>query len=1286
MKNVTNNQMSIQWHKHSNRFSTFLSLLTSLLLPALVFGQYPPSIITPATVEWNFQTPTIYTGLNFGTKEDWALSTIQASDGSIVTVGFTEREITGPEFHPSIFKYIPGPDRLVQWEAVPTDQLNIGVATAGTGGFTDVFESVEGNGHYFYACGMFVPVLTQKPTAVIAKFESATGALVYFKNITQSSTAFIESRFVRMLPYYDNTGAVTAIYIAGQSSIAASANNDGIRKGTIFKLSPNGTLDTSFDGDGWRQYPALFLIDGKKTSFRDLAAAPPVGTLSNGIIVVGSVTNYQAAWNSQPEKDIFMLRVDENSGNVNWTKRYTEAGLPNYIDPFYTALPSTVGTTDNNIPSVPITEPESTNSEEAFSIKKMQDGKFVVLCKTDFLELVEPYTPSGANHPFEEEYTDNDMVLTKVNPQTGAIESALNIGRSTAIDGWNMMANTPNCNEIYINASFYDVANPNETQASVIRVDYIPNTTASAPAFLYQWRKNTLGKNGTGLTDEPQICIFGICLTSDKGVVVCGNNYTDDENYELIKFSNDQQVNSAFTLTSPVITAPSSPVNWNTYGSLIKVKGEVHIKSGATLEIPTGVTVEFANTYTTNDWRTLVAANNTGGLLSRIVVEPGGKLILNGCVLKGLTTNLCPSGTQESMWEGIVLMGTPTAGQTLGALAQGMVEIKNNAQIKDAYMGICVGDKSYNSDGRSNPSGTGGGGIIYSHNPLNSTVSHFLNCRHAIYYSPVTSTATPPYLIDNTNFECNRVMLDPNFVDPNGNGRLGQRHFFSSANRDKLTLNKCSFKGSLLQLSPKLRSTAVENFDAQIKILRCKFQNLYNGVVAGYSTNVTENTAIDNSTFTNLQHGAYITAGSLHSITLSTFSQIPSSLFNDASYGVRFNNASKLYISDANNFSSTSGTAGGTYGVIVANSGTYYSEIGRNTFNNITFGVQTEGANGGLQILCNNYTGNEYDWSINPSGAGSFPNQGACGSTAIQAGNIFNDPKCPTGGGTAESNIKSKVPFTYYARPNTNEIPTCVSNGTGGNALVTVTSCGANINPNSCGGGVARLAQNDNASVWNKEYAYIEEINHYLGAGDKKNALSLIEKHFKEDKNQYLSMLINIGEYEAAQNELVSLHNIEQATELVALYQVLIDLGKSGKSIMELNASQEAILKNITEGHSPARLLAQNILTFVKGYVFEHPIEMWGKSTNTSENLTITTEETISVYPNPFTSNFEIEIPESHEYTTVNLYDVTGRILISKNIANENRLQIEGSSLVNGFYFIEVKGEHKSLTRKIIKN
>ncbi len=72
------------------------------------------------------------------------------------------------------------------------------------------------------------------------------------------------------------------------------------------------------------------------------------------------------------------------------------------------------------------------------------------------------------------------------------------------------------------------------------------------------------------------------------------------------------------------------------------------------------------------------------------------------------------------------------------------------------------------------------------------------------------------------------------------------------------------------------------------------------------------------------------------------------------------------------------------------------------------------------------------------------------------------------------------------------------------------------------------------------------------------------------------------------------------------------------------------------------------------------------------------------IYPNPFTDNLIIQIPNADPGSTINLYNNLGQLVFKSNtINNENK--INTSQFPSGIYLLEIKTEGKIISKKIIK-
>ncbi|MBW7936590.1 MAG: T9SS type A sorting domain-containing protein, partial [Flavobacteriales bacterium] len=75
----------------------------------------------------------------------------------------------------------------------------------------------------------------------------------------------------------------------------------------------------------------------------------------------------------------------------------------------------------------------------------------------------------------------------------------------------------------------------------------------------------------------------------------------------------------------------------------------------------------------------------------------------------------------------------------------------------------------------------------------------------------------------------------------------------------------------------------------------------------------------------------------------------------------------------------------------------------------------------------------------------------------------------------------------------------------------------------------------------------------------------------------------------------------------------------------------------------------------------------------------------VQVYPNPTDGWLQMILPETKTYDIL-VYDMMGRLLQSEKIANEGDFShaLDLSAYPNGLYFVEIRQENKSLTKKII--
>ncbi|MBA3648542.1 MAG: hypothetical protein H0W62_08330 [Chitinophagales bacterium] len=166
--------------------------------------------------------------------------------------------------------------------------------------------------------------------------------------------------------------------------------------------------------------------------------------------------------------------------------------------------------------------------------------------------------------------------------------------------------------------------------------------------------------------------------------------------------------------------------------------------------LPTNVVVAAGLTLTVNNAAEINMAKDR-----YIKIMPGAKMVIDNATI----TNSC--GT---MWSGIQVLGDPAKAQSINSSTQmpnyqGMLVMKNNAKIENAYIAVLADEAFYSAPDYAYPNGLGtkGGGI------LQINQSSFVNNRNGITFfkypssAPVINEAVDVSYIENSAFSCTGV-------------------------------------------------------------------------------------------------------------------------------------------------------------------------------------------------------------------------------------------------------------------------------------------------------------------------------------------------------------------------------------------------------------------------------------------------------------------------------------------------------------------------------------------------
>jgi len=413
----------------------------------------------------------------------------------------------------------------------------------------------------------------------------------------------------------------------------------------------------------------------------------------------------------------------------------------------------------------------------------------------------------------------------------------------------------------------------------------------------------------------------------------------------------------SYNFVNPVIT---NDTVWNFGSTLVKVKGEVVVKSGVTLTINSS-NVEFSYDL----------INELGVLYprARITLQRGGKLIVNNSTL---------TGCSDGRWDGIEVWGTADTSLRTTAV-QGFAKLTNST-VKNALRGVYC-NRSIRLNERT---------AIFQGGRLEVDNCQFINNRNSIIlgnyaYNSLNyvKNSTFKYSYNNTFTNYDKIRADGEFFDvvfiQVGNNKISSiaDNVFSDINSQENVIGIRSEDANFLPITTNT------------------FNDLSIGVDA-LGVNSLQGLGITQNIFNRCKKGIYAKGITGLSLNQNNFT-IPSSPI-DTTYG--------MYLLDCNMYSiqenSYTGTGGNNaVGLYIYNTDSSNSsqtnQVYRNSFNNLNYASFGNGVNGnagnpnvGLTFKCNTYSGNDYD-VLTTIAPGISIRQGAGGNSSSPAGNKFTD-------------------------------------------------------------------------------------------------------------------------------------------------------------------------------------------------------------------------------------------------------------------------------------------------------
>lgn len=464
---------------------------------------------------------------------------------------------------------------------------------------------------------------------------------------------------------------------------------------------------------------------------------------------------------------------------------------------------------------------------------------------------------------------------------------------------------------------------------------------------------------------KKQECMYKIAEGPDGSLFIVGNSSHNTDDYYAALVSSNCQNQDIYRLPQTASPQPLETtiglgqiVTWNpsTFSNnIVRNKGVIRIQNGAILTIE-NLELQFAN-------------EEAVGQECKIIVEPGGKLILNNSKLTKVDCE------KNLPWAGVVVLGRWDLPQT--DAYQGVIQMTNSS-IEHAIEAIIPGDfhdfsknggiiRATQSTFRNNKRSV----QLLSYPSPNPIIAPPINAPYAASFSDCVFEWTKECIFDApqavTMFQVKGVnFLGCDFIDSRTN--------IPDENRAKgiFTID-AGFAVLGRTTSPSVQNT--DYFVLTNQRDNSRFINMKTGIEA-LQSNGLQTVRCDYSIFENCKNGILLNNNMNSMITRNLFDYKNSNIYIPLSpVGLTFNTA-RGYTVEGNIFSNTDNFANVT-GTRTINSGPDDNEIRRNemsgnSYANIAEGLNRgEDANGeqsGLSYICNNQSINNVDIQIQGSG------------------------------------------------------------------------------------------------------------------------------------------------------------------------------------------------------------------------------------------------------------------------------------------------------------------------------
>ena len=716
---------------------------------------------------------------------------------------------------------------------------------------------------------------------------------------------------------------------------------------------------------------------------------------------------------------------------------------------------------------------------------------------------------------------------------------------------------------------------------------------------------------------------------------------------------------------------------------------------------------------------------------SRIIVRPGGKLIVDG----GTLTNACDG----EIWEGIVVEGNVNQRQL--ASKQGSV-ILTNATIKNARNAISTrGSEEATKWDKT-------GGIVQATNTL------FHNNRRSAEFLSYENHNSTNSVTDNVSYftRCTFTIDDNNLFAANG---TSFENHVSMWQVRGVKFRGCAFRNEVTGTTGSARGKAIYTEEAGFlvkqvcprvlpqnpciclplgndTVTRSTFEGFYHAVHAT-STLGSYDVTVDNCDFSQNGAGVLLSAADNARVSFNDFT-LNSNLF--LYYALGLDNCTG-YAVESNAFHrQTYSDLPIVFGAMVDNSGMAENKIRMNNFLNLSIGCYVSGQNSstkkpgpGLQFECNEFTGCYTDIGVSNGTVRS-----AQGSSTAGADNDFVSTL------NSSINLSSANNINYWYSIGTGHVPLNPSTGVTLNNHATANGCASSLcDEPGFRDGAAALAQyrqmGEELSALASEYesrgygenteadeeaaVLAEQMSALSSAmGDlSRTAIRAILSDSVVDmallKEWYQTIPVSVAAYQLAEvyngerNWSAAREVLSSIPARFMLDSVEADEYRNYLALQQLRENVEGNwyrqsereieeLQGVAEhNNGRAARMAKDILCFFHGICYEDDLlldmdgmaerGLGGHTQNGRTRCVPTTKTgTITLYPNPTHNTLTVE--SASPIREIAVYDMTGRAVMVETMCTSSQQRVVNtSSLHAGIYIVKVITDKGTKTAKFVK-